>query len=178
MTTQHTYNGWPVVPNTSCRPWRIPGTATTIRLLNGPAGFVLAVFVSWFNDRIEQLSGTVLDDWGWSSPRVGRGLAAGISNHCSGTAVDVNALRHVQGKAGTFSLAKRLRILAALRLYTSYSVIDWGGTWRSRDEMHFEIQPGATPARVLKVARRVARTTRGRRVLKANPGAYTMLHDQ
>lgn len=175
MSTTRTYNGWPVVPRTSCRPWRIPGSTSTIQLLNAPAGFLLAVLLTWFNDNIEKLSGKVLDDWGWSAPRVGRGLTSGTSNHCSGTAVDVNALRHLQGAVGTFSLAKRARILTVLRLW--YPLIDWGGMWRSRDEMHFEIQPGATRARVLRAAQRQMKTDRGRRVLKANPGAYTMLQD-
>lgn len=176
MTTQHTYNGWPVVTRAACRPWRIPGSSSVIQLLNAPAGFLLAVMLSFVNDRIEPLAGKVLDDWGWSAPRVGRGLSSGISNHCSGTAADVNALKHVQGKANTFSWGKRLLILAALRL-RSYSLLDWGGMWRSRDEMHFEIQPGATEAQVARLARRVAQTSRGRRVLKANPGAWTMLQD-
>lgn len=176
MSTQHTYNGYPVVSSLACRHWHIPGSSSVIRLLDGPEGFLLAVLLSWFNDKVERLAGKVLDDWGWSAPRVGRGLSSGVSNHCSGTAADVNALRHVQGKANTFSLTKRLRILAALRLYRSYSLIDWGGTWRSRDEMHFEIQPGTSRAAARRLALKVAATTRGRRVLAANPGAYTMLH--
>lgn len=175
MTTQHTYNSWPVVPRTSCRPWKIPGSTSTIQLLNAPAGFVLAVFLSWFNDSIEQLAGKVLDDWGWSAPRVGRGLASGISNHCSGTAADVNALRHVQHAVGTFSKAKRARILLVLRFW--YPLIDWGGMWRSRDEMHFELQPGTTHAQALRTAQKLAKTPRGKRVLAANPGAFNMLRD-
>lgn len=170
-----TYNGWTVVSSTATRPWKIPGSTSSIRLLNAPAGFMLACLLSWFNDNIEKLAGKTLDDWGWAPPRVGRGLASGISNHCSGTAADVNALRHVQGKVNTFSLAQRLRILAVLRFY--YTLIDWGGTWRSRDEMHFEVQPGATHFRVLRAAQRLAKTPRGRRVLAANPSAVQMLRD-
>lgn len=165
-----TYNGWQVVEKSHTRVWKIPGSKTTFRLLNGPAAFVLVVFASWFNDQIERLyGGTAWDDWGWSPVRTGRGLTSGISNHCSGTAIDVNALWHTQHKSGTFSAWKRARIAAALRLY-SYSLIAWGGLWRpeNRDEMHFEIKPGTSKARVRVVAAHLAKTKRGRRVLFAN----------
>lgn len=164
-----TYNGWQVVDETHLRTWRVPGSKTFFRLLNGPAGFILAVFASWFNDQIERLTGATWDDWGWSPVRTGRGLTSGVSNHCSGTAMDFNALWHTQHKTGTFPFRKRLRIAAALRL-RSYSLIAWGGLWRveNRDEMHFEIKPGTSRARVRVVARHLAGTKRGKRVLYAN----------
>lgn len=172
-----TYNGWQVVPATSTREWAIPGSGISvtskIRLLNHPAGFVLACFLSWFSENVERLAGKVLDDWGWAPVRVGRGQSSGTSNHCSATAVDVNATKHVQYARDTFTLRQRARILLALRFY--YRVLGWGGTWRSRDEMHFEIKPGVSRAVVIRAAFKLAKTPRGKRVLVANPGAHQML---
>jgi hypothetical protein len=59
-----------------------------------------------------------------------------LSNHSSGTAIDLNATKHPLGKAGTFPLEKVAMIQALAKKYG----LRWGGDYRGRkDEMHFEI---------------------------------------
>ena len=162
-------NGWPVLSETSpyLVIWTIPTKAgpVHIRLRNGSAGFILAHFLLWFADKIEPLVGGVLDDWGWA-PRPIRGSTE-ISNHASGTAADANATKHPLGKVGTFTRIQAARIRLRLRLYSA--AIRWGGDYHERkDEMHFEINVGLSAAE--RVARRLMKTPRGKRILKANPG--------
>jgi hypothetical protein len=65
-----------------------------------------------------------------------RGTTDKLSNHSSGTAIDLNATKHPLGKAGTFPLAKVPMIQALAKKYG----LTWGGDYRGRkDEMHFEI---------------------------------------
>lgn len=168
-----TYNGSPVVSRDACRSWKLPGSVAKFLLLNAPSGFILVCFLSWFNDTIERVHGGTLDDWGWVPERVGRGQTSGITNHAAGEAADVNALKHVQGKSGTFSYRQRIRIVACLRLY--YPVLGWGGLWRSRDEMHFERKPGVSRAQINGFARKLMQTPRGERVMAANEGSKAML---
>jgi hypothetical protein len=59
-----------------------------------------------------------------------------LSNHSSGTAIDLNAKDHPLGKAGTFPLEKVAMIQALAKKYS----LKWGGDYRGRkDEMHFEV---------------------------------------
>jgi len=66
-----------------------------------------------------------------------------LSNHASGTAIDLNAPRHPLGASGTFSSTQVSRIRSILTYCDG--VVRWGGDYATRkDEMHFEIsvQPG------------------------------------
>ena len=59
-----------------------------------------------------------------------------LSNHSSGTAIDLNAIKHPLGKANTFNQDQRNIINL---LITKYG-LNWGGNYKKRkDEMHFEI---------------------------------------
>jgi hypothetical protein len=65
-----------------------------------------------------------------------RGTTDKLSNHSSGTAIDLNASKHPLGKAGTFPAEKVPMIQALAKKYG----LVWGGDYRNRkDEMHFEI---------------------------------------
>jgi hypothetical protein len=65
-----------------------------------------------------------------------RGTTDKLSNHSSGTAIDLNATKHALGKVGTFDEAKVPMIRALAKKYG----LTWGGDYRNRkDEMHFEI---------------------------------------
>lgn len=76
-----------------------------------------------------------------------------LSNHASGTAIDLNAPSHPMGKAGTFSAAKAKAIRAILA--DCDGVVRWGGDYSGRkDEMHFEIIKSA--AEVAKVAAKLS----------------------
>lgn len=160
-------NGWSVIQESDTYDWHIPNTSRNLRLRKGPAGFVLIHLCLWFQERIEPIDLGQLDDWGYSLRRI-----AGTdvySNHSSGTAVDINALRHPSGKKNTFTLAQRLLIKARLLVYRGG--IRWGGTFSTTvDEMHWEIDQGSTA--VYKLAKRLAKTPRGKRVMNVNKGGW------
>lgn len=161
-------NAWPVLERDELRKWVVPRTGRHLLLEDGPAGFLLAHFASWFHDRIEPLGDGEWDDWGWSARKI-RGSASTWSNHASGTAVDLNASDHPQGVRYTFGPVQRARILA--RLEHGYGgTIRWGGTYSGTpDEMHFEIV--GTSRAVLLGARRVALRARSRGLLDSS-GAH------
>jgi len=79
-----------------------------------------------------------------------RGTTDKLSNHSSGTAIDLNATRHPLGKVGTFPNEKVPMIRA---LAKKYGLI-WGGDYRNRkDEMHFEV--GLTPAKAAALVKKL-----------------------
>lgn len=146
--------------------WVIPTNKGNVELYlrNGSAGFVLVHDALWYAENIEPLVGPVKDDWGWFYRPI-RGETAGLSNHASGTAMDLNATKHVLGKVGTLARAARLRV----HLLYYRGVIRWGGDYHGRkDEMHHEINKDMAATEAL--ARRLMKTPRGKRILKANPG--------
>lgn len=132
-------NGWPVNPPRSAR--TIPGTNVRVVVADGPAGDVLMHVLGQVNSRVEDISMNSTrgerDDWGYAERNV-RGSSDVISNHASGTAVDINATRHALGASNTFTPAQTAeihRILAEVE-----NVVRWGGDYNRRpDEMHFEI---------------------------------------
>lgn len=168
-------NGWPALESSSplLRTWTIPAKTgeVKLRLRNGSAGFLICHFLLWLAEVIEPMAGKVLDDWGYAY-RVIRGQTTGLSNHAAGCAADANALRHGLGSRGTFAyLVKGVpaatRIRARLLIYTG--ALRWGGDYVSRaDEMHIEVNTSLEKAE--KVARRLMKTPRGKRLLAANPG--------
>jgi hypothetical protein len=93
--------------------------------------------------------------WGWNyRPVTGGGR---LSNHASGTAVDVNAPHHPYGKRDTFTARQRDTIRSILAAVDN--VVRWGGDYsRTPDDMHFEINDG--PAAVARVAAKVRAITR------------------
>lgn len=112
----------------------IEGTKVKVRCAKAVAPLI-AGFCKEFNELIEPIDGGALDDWGYCF-RMVRGSTDKLSNHSSGTAIDLNATKHPLGKSGTFPNEKVPMIRA---LAKKYGMI-WGGDFRSRpDEMHFEI---------------------------------------
>lgn len=161
-------NGFPalLVGNPNLHKWVIPGTERYFVLRNGSAGFLLSHYVLWFHEKIEPLNktGEPWDEWAYAYRPV-RGTSIGLSNHASGTAVDLNATKHPLGRFGTFGYVHRARIQSRLLMYGG--CIRWGGDYIGRkDEMHFEINKSLKDCE--KVARRLMNTPRGRRILKAN----------
>lgn len=115
----------------------IPGTSRQVALRKGAPGKLLAEFAGWFDKNIESVDGGQLDDWGYAERPI-RGSTTTLSNHASGTALDINAPRHPLGRRHTFSSTNEAKIRAELRFYEG--AIRWGGDYKNRaDEMHFEI---------------------------------------
>lgn len=168
-------NGLPVLEATSplLYTWTVPinarhGGPIKLRLRNGSVGFILV----WVILRIaETISLTKLakvkDDWGYAERNI-RGSSTVISNHNSGSAADVNATQHPLGKIGTWSAkaAKAIHLLLLMPILSG--VVRWGGEYHGRkDEMHLEII--GTLSQCEKVARRLMKTPRGKRILATNP---------
>ena len=112
----------------------IRGTMVKVRCAKAVAPLI-AGFCAEFHELIEPIDHGTLDDWGYCF-RMVRGSTDKLSNHSSGTAVDLNATKHPLGKAGTFPSEKVPMIRALAKKYGMM----WGGDFRHRpDEMHFEI---------------------------------------
>jgi hypothetical protein len=115
----------------------IEGTKIKVRCAKAVAPLI-AGFCKEFNELIEPIDGGALDDWGYCFRNV-RGSTDKLSNHSSGTAIDLNATKHPLGKIGTFPPEKVPMIRALAKKYG----LKWGGDYKGRaDEMHFEIELG------------------------------------
>lgn len=131
------YNGWPASKDQAeidVKPYPVKGTNLKIRCAVG-AGELLAAFAAEFHELIEPIDEGALDDWAYAF-RMVRGTTDKLSCHSSGTAIDLNAIKHPLGKVGTFEAAKVPMIRALAKKYG----LTWGGDYRNRkDEMHFEV---------------------------------------
>lgn len=173
---QRAQNGWPGLHAGDHRlhRWTVPATTghATFTLREGSAGFILCHFLLWFAEVVEPIAGKILDDWGhaWRDVREGTDL----SNHAAGCAADVNALRHVLGRSGTFS-ASKTKLIRSRLLWAMYAgCLRWGGNYHGRkDEMHVEIVRSLAVCE--RVARALMRTPRGKRLLAANPGQRAVI---
>lgn len=130
------YNGWPAskdVESIRIKSYAIKGSQVKLRCAYFAAPLLVA-FAEQFNELIEPIDAGA-DDWGYCY-RMVRGSTTRLSNHSSGTAIDLNATKHPLGKAGTFP-AETVPLLKALA--KKYGLF-WGGDYLNRrDEMHFEI---------------------------------------
>ena len=137
-------NGWPASKDKAeigIKSYAIEGTSIKLQCAEAVAPLLVG-FAKEFHELIEPIDGGGLDDWGYCYRDV-RGNVGKLSNHSSGTAIDLNATRHPLGKFGTFPNEKVPMIRA---LAKKYGLI-WGGDYHNRkDEMHFEI--ALPPAKV------------------------------
>lgn len=144
-------NGWEASKDPSkigIRSFAIKGTDIKFRA-NYLAGVILADFASYFHRDVEPIDKGELDDWGYAYRAV-RGQSESLSNHSSGTALDINASKHPLGKSGTFTPAQVDKINALIKVYG----LRWGGNYKDRkDEMHFEVieTPEQVKARIKKL---------------------------
>jgi hypothetical protein len=141
------YNGWPAskdVESIRIKSYPVKGTKIKLRCAYLAAPLLVA-FAEDFHELIEEIDGGALDDWGYCYREV-RQVPGKLSNHASGSAIDLNATRHPLGRAGTFPAEKVPMIQALAKKYG----LVWGGDYRNRkDEMHFEI--AVTPIKAAKL---------------------------
>ncbi len=149
------------------RVFEIPRCNRHIRLRQGAPGLMLVHFAAWYDREIEPLDQGEWDEWGYAERPI-RGSDT-LSNHASGTAMDLNATKHPMGvpTRETFSNAQVEKIHKRLKLYRG--CIGWGGDYQNRpDAMHYEI------TRNVELVRRrwkvLRHTPLGRQVLLANNG--------
>jgi len=138
------YNGWAASKDPAeigIKSYAIRGTDIKIKAASG-CGPLLAEFAAQFHNLIEPIDTGGLDDWGYCY-RMVRGTTDKLSNHSSGTALDLNSAHHALGKIGTFPAEKVPMIQALAKKYG----LTWGGDYRGRkDEMHFELHLNAEQA--------------------------------
>jgi len=144
-------NGWQASADPKeigIKSYTVPGTKIKLRCSEGAAP-LLVTFAAEFHEHIEPIDEGNLDDWGYCFRNI-RGSTDKLSNHSSGTAIDINATRHPLGHAGTF---KPMQIVLIQALCKKYG-LRWGGNYRNRkDEMHYEIDltPAKTEALIAKL---------------------------
>ena len=135
--TEKSQNGWAASKDPATiniKPFPVKGTHIKLRC-EASAGIILAAFAAEFNDKVEKLEGETFDDWSYAYRPV-RGQTTGLSNHSSGTAIDLNSIKHPLGKKHTFSGAQEIILKDLVKKYG----LRWGGSYTSRtDEMHFEV---------------------------------------
>jgi hypothetical protein len=130
------FNGWPASKNRAAigiKSYTVPGTTVKLACAEKVAPLLIA-FAADFHNLIEPIDGTG-DDWGYCY-RMIRGSTDKLSNHSSGTAIDLNATKHPLGKAGTFDEQKVPMLRALVKKYGLKAGMDYVNR---KDEMHFEI---------------------------------------
>lgn len=130
-------NGWPASEDRKAlgiETFAVPGTKIKFACAKAVAP-ILVSFAKDFHELVEPIDQGQLDDWGYAF-RQTRGSDKILSNHASGTAIDLNAIKHPLGKSNTFNKDQRNTINL---LITKYGLA-WGGNYKKRkDDMHFEI---------------------------------------
>jgi hypothetical protein len=142
-------NGWPAGETGALdRGFSVAGVTFPGGVRRGEVSDVLRYVAEQVHARVEPL----VPGWCWGynhRPVTGGGA---LSNHASGTAIDINAPRHPYGKRDTFTPEQRgviREILAEVG-----GAVRWGGDYTgNRDDMHFEIDVSA--AKVAEVAARL-----------------------
>jgi len=130
------YNGWPASKDPAeigIKSYPVPGTNRKLRCAEVVAPLLIG-FAAEFHALIEPIDEGGLDEWGYCFRDV-RGVPGKLSNHASGTAIDLNATKHPLIKRGTFPAEKVPMIKALCKKYG----LAWGGEWTRADEMHFEV---------------------------------------
>jgi hypothetical protein len=153
-------NGWTANDITQTDVQLIPGTERKLRLRKGDAGWLLRRIGAFIDKFVENIDEPIQDDWGYAERNI-RGSETTVSNHASGTAMDINAEKHQLGATGTWSTTEKATIHNHLREYvdpaTGRNVIRWGEDYVYRkDGMHFEIV--GTPSAVARVAAKLRNT--------------------
>lgn len=143
--------------------YTVPKSKVKFRLRKGPVAAVLLYVAAWVDENIEDIDTRagvrgfdVADDWSFAVRPI-RGQTKTLSNHASGTAIDINAVSHGRGVHGTWSASEKAKIHAFLA--TLDGVVRWGEDYSSAsviDGMHFEIN--ASEARVAAVAKKIGQT--------------------
>ena len=141
------YNGWPASKDQAeigIKSYPVPGTMRKLRCASAVAPLLIG-FAAEFHSLIEPIDDGTYDDWGFAYRDV-RGVPGKLSNHASGTAIDLNATKHPLGQVGTFEATKVPMLRALAHKYG----LTWGGDYKNRkDEMHFEISIDAVKAAAL-----------------------------
>lgn len=135
-------NGWPIKPASQTD--LIVGGVNFGGVRSGSVFTVLAYVATRFHHEVEPLRA---GQCGAYNPRKIPGSDV-WSNHASATAIDCNWQLHPLGARGTYSYRAHQTIERIVA--DCDGVVRWGGTYSTTvDEMHFEINKGATAVAAL-----------------------------
>jgi D-alanyl-D-alanine carboxypeptidase len=139
-------NGWPVATRAQQDQILVFGAHFPNGVLRGDVATVLGWVASQYHRTVEPL--VVGTCWGWYVKPI-EGSSA-ISNHASGTAIDLNADQHPMGTPAYRNMSAK-QIAACRKIVTrSGGVVRWGGDYSTRpDPMHWEIIGDAAAVRTL-----------------------------
>lgn len=150
-------NGWPASADRRAigvGHFEIGGVDFPGGVKTGDVAVVLGNVAREIHERVERMH----EGWCWGHNYRPVTSGGSLSNHASGTAIDINAPDHPYGRAGTFTAKQAATIRAILRAHDD--VVRWGGDYSgSKDEMHFEIN--ASAARVATLARKIRNADKG-----------------
>lgn len=126
-------NGFSANDRSCIASYQLPGGSVALR--KGDVSVVLLWVANRFHETVEPLRWPGI--WGYAE-RLIRGSSTTLSNHASGTAIDLNAPAHPLGRRGTYPPLD-VRAIRAILAFCE-GVVRWGGDYTARaDEMHFEI---------------------------------------
>lgn len=133
-------NGWAVSDREVIASYSLPGGKVALR--KGDVSVVLLWCANRWHETVEPLEWPGV--WGYAE-RLVRGSTTTISDHASGTAIDLNAPEHPLGVPVTKTFtAAEVRAVRAILEYCE-GVVGWGGDYRSRpDGMHLYIRGSAS----------------------------------
>lgn len=141
------HNGWPASKDRKTigiKSYRVGDLNVSLACAEAVAP-ILVNFALQFHNTVEPIDKGQLDDWGYAYRPI-RGTTVHLSNHASGTAIDLNATRHPLGASGTFTKAQEAKIRELCKTFG----LRWGGDYEVRkDEMHFEINISPEKAKSL-----------------------------
>lgn len=153
----YSQNGYSAKNGALIAAYTVPGTDVRVGLRKGDVSVVLLYVAEMFHKTVEPLRKS---DTGGYNPRSIIGSNT-LSNHASGTAIDVRWNDHPIGRRGTFTAAQVKAIRAILAFCDG--VVRWGGDYRGRaDEMHFEVI--GNPQSVARVADKIRALQSGKPV--------------
>lgn len=135
-------NGYRANDRSLIASYNVPGGKISMR--KGDVATILVYVAKRFHSEVENLIWP--GNWGYAERKIRGGSS--LSNHASGTAIDLNAPQHYLGARGTFS-KRQVRVIKSI-LSDLEGVIRWGGNYSGRkDEMHFEINKGTATVRAI-----------------------------
>lgn len=151
VTMQSSQNGWPAAPDPNDLNLTWVTVATRKFRVARPAAPLFRYAIRRWHREVSPLTGGVMDEWSYNY-RLIAGTST-LSNHSSGTAVDLDATEFPMG-LHRMTLRQRAHVKAIMRACGGQ--LRWGGSWWTTvDEMHIELAPGTSPASVKRQARRM-----------------------
>lgn len=140
-------NGWVANDPSKVSSQTVPGSAVKLRVRTDSPGLLLLEVAAAFDRLVQDIDNArgALDDWGYAERPIRGG--AELSNHASGTAIDLNATRWPLGASPSVNLSAEQIATVRRIVAVTGGVVRWGGDYSGRkDPMHFEINDGRTLA--------------------------------